>query len=178
MRRTADRGHAFPVESYRRRIDWAARRVWYAIVLVSIGGGAGCSAPEDPARVALRERLRDEQRLTDAELAQVRAVIARAIDGKVVRVREGTETRVLREEERADVFNMLEHPEGLFDEGLRRESDGLVRVLNAPGRSNNAEIEASQRLWIDVEALSPRRYLFQYAFPGYGDVAFDLIVQP
>ena len=147
-------------------------------MLGCVAVGAGCSAPEDPARVALRERFRNEQRLTDAELAQVRAVIARAIDGKVVRARDGTESRVLQAEERAEVFNMLEHPEGLFDEGLRREAEGLVRVLNAPGKSNNAEIEASQRLWVDVETLLPRRYLFQYAFPGYGDVAFDLLVEP
>jgi hypothetical protein len=157
----------------------APRLVGCAIVLASIGAGVGCSAPEDPARVALRERLRDERRLTDEELTQVRAIIARVIEGKVVLAREGTEARELKGDERAEVFNMLEHPEGLFDEGLRHESDKtLVRVLNAPGRSNNAEIEASQRLWIDVEALSPRRYLFQYAFPGYGDVAFDLVVQP
>jgi hypothetical protein len=161
-----------------RRFNRATRLLWRSIVLASAGAGVGCSAPEDPARVTLRERLRDERRLSDDELAQVRTVIAHAIDGKVVRAREGTETRELKGEERGEVFNMLEHPEGLFDEGLRRESDGLVRVLNAPGKSNNAEIEASQRLWIDVETLSPRRYLFQYAFPGYGDVAFDLIVQP
>ena len=161
-----------------RRFNRATRLLWRSIVLASAAAGVGCSAPEDPARVALRERLRDEQRLTDAELAQVRAVIARAIEGKVVRAREETETRELKADERAEVFNMLEHPEGLFDEGLRRESDGLVRVLNAPGKSNNAEIEASQRLWVDVEALLPRRYLFQYAFLGYGDVAFDLIVEP
>ena len=161
-----------------RRFTRATRLLWRSIVLASAAAGVGCSAPEDPARVALRERLRDERRLSDDELAQVRAVIARAIDGKVVRAREGTETRVLENAERAEVFNMLEHPEGLFDEGLIRESDWLVRVLNAPGKSNNAEIEASQRLWIDVEALAPRRYLFQYAFPGYGDVAFDLLVEP
>ena len=161
-----------------RSRDRTTRLAWPAILLAGIAVLVGCSAPEDPARVTLRERLRDEQQLTDAELAQVRAVIARAIDGNVVRAREGNETRELKNAERADVFNMLEHPEGLFDEGLRREPEGLVRVLNAPGKSDNLEIEASQRLWIDVEALTPRRYLFQYAFPGYGDVAFDLVVEP
>jgi len=192
LRRTAHRSHAFLVRSAdgmtdrvssdRRRdgsLRHRARLVGCAIVLASIAAGEGCTAPEDPARVTLRERLRDERRLTDDELTQVRAVIARAIEGKVVLAREGTEARELKGDERAEVFNMLEHPEGLFDEGLRHESDTtLVRVLNAPGKSNNAEIEASQRLWIDVEALEPRRYLFQYAFPGYGDVAFDLAVQP
>jgi hypothetical protein len=73
---------------------------------------------------------------------------------------------------------MLSNRAGVYDEGLRREGKTTYRVLNAPGRSNNAEIEASQRLWIDVETFVPVRYQFSYAFPGYGDYAYDLAVGP
>ncbi len=73
---------------------------------------------------------------------------------------------------------MLSQPAGMFDEGLRRERGAALRVLNAPGRSTNAEIEAAQRLLIDIETLLPRRYQFDYAVAGPDDFAVDLAVSP
>jgi hypothetical protein len=49
------------------------------------------------------------------------------------------------------------------------------RVLNAPGRSRDSEVEAARQLWVEVETFLPRRFQFTYAFPGYGDYAFDLV---
>ena len=73
---------------------------------------------------------------------------------------------------------MLTLPAGVFDEGLRREGEAVARVLNGPARSDNVEIETTQRLLIDVRAVLPRRYEFSYAFPGYGqDQAYDLIIE-
>ncbi len=73
---------------------------------------------------------------------------------------------------------MLSQPAGMFDEGLRRERGAALRVLNAPGRSTKAEIEAAQRLLIDIETLLPRRYQFDYAVAGPDDFAVDLAVSP
>ena len=81
----------------------------------------------------------------------------------------------MSQDQHAVVFGMLSNRAGVYDEGLRREGGNSFRVLNGPGRSDNAEIEASQRLWIDVETFVPLRYQFTYAFPGYGDYAYDLI---
>ena len=98
--------------------------------------------------------------------------------GKTVRIKEGAAVRVMTEEERTVIFGMLAEPAGMFDEGVRREDSVTVRVLNAPGRSLNSEIEATRRLSVDTQTMLPRRFQFAYAFPGYGDYAFDLIVDP
>ena len=135
-----------------------------------------CARAEDPARSALRGRLRQETSLSDEELARVCTEVARTVAGKSFRVKDGEVTRELSREQQDVIFGMLSNRAGLYDEGLRRENGTSYRVLNAPGRSDNAEIEVSQRLWIAVETLLPLRYQFTYAFPGYGDYAYDLIL--
>ena len=40
------------------------------------------------------------------------------------------------------------------------------------------EIEAAQRLWVDIGTLLPHRYQFTYAFPGYGDYEYQLTIRP
>ena len=39
------------------------------------------------------------------------------------------------------------------------------------------QIEAFRRLWVDVETFLPRRFEFAYAFPGFGDYSYDLVVE-
>jgi hypothetical protein len=137
---------------------------------------AACGPSEDPGRVALRMRLRQEARLSSDELARVRDEVGKTIAGKRLRIKEGPRGRPLDDDQRAVVFGMLTEPAGMYDEGLRREAQATFRVLNAPGRSHDSEVEATRRLWIDVDTFLPRRFQFTYAFPGYGDYAFDLIV--
>jgi hypothetical protein len=50
-------------------------------------------------------------------------------------------------------------------------------VLNAPAKSNNAEYEASRKLWIDVQTFLPQRFEFVYGVAGLGDYAFDLAIE-
>jgi hypothetical protein len=136
---------------------------------------SGC-ARENPERAALRERLKQTSPLSNEELGRLGDEVSKTMAGKTF-LREGAESPRIEGEQRAIVFGMLTEPAGLFDEGLR-ENDGVTcRVINAPGISNNAEIEASRRLWIDVETLLPRRFEFAYAFPGLGDYSFDLTVE-
>jgi hypothetical protein len=137
---------------------------------------AGC-AREDPARAALRERLKQTNPLSNEELGHLRDEVGRTIANKHVRIKEGAATREFDEGQRYVVLGMLTEPAGMFDEGLRQEAGTTIRVLNSPGESANAEIEASRRMWIDIETFLPRRFEFTYAFPGNGDYAFDLAVE-
>jgi hypothetical protein len=148
--------------------------VW---LLLSIAA-SGCGRPEDPARVELRARLVLESQLSNEELARLRDEVSRTIAGRRFLVKQGDGTRELEPQQQRLLFEMLSEPAGMYDEGLRRETGVAVRVLNAPGRSTNAEIEASQRLFIDVETFLPRRYQFDYAFPSAEDFAVDLAVAP
>jgi hypothetical protein len=50
-------------------------------------------------------------------------------------------------------------------------------VFNAPGASNNPEIEASRRLFVDVETFLPLRFEFAYAYPNPDDYSLDLIIE-
>lgn len=135
---------------------------------------SACAPPEDPARVALRARASQEARLQGEELAAFREEVARTIGGKKVSLSAVGMTRPLTDEERPVILGMLEDPAGLFDEGLKTEDGVVLRVLNAPAESTNAEIEAARRLYVDVKTLLPRRFEFFHAFAGYGDYAFEL----
>lgn len=143
-----------------------------AVLLV----GCGSSEPQVPA--ALRERLHQETRLTDAEVGQVRLEVGRRVGDRAIRLTEGGTSRVLDAEERRGVLEVVTLDAGVFDEGVRREGTTTFRVLNGPARSTNAEIEASQRLWVDADTLLPRRYEFAYAFPGVGeDRVYELTIE-
>lgn len=148
--------------------------MWLLLLLTA----TGCARPEDPARVELRARLKLDAQLSHDELARVRDEVKQHIVGKRFRIKDGESTRELSKEQQALLFEMLSEPAGMFDEGLRRNGGAALRILNAPGRSNNAEVEASQRLFIDIETFLPRRYQFDYAFPSADDFALDLVVEP
>lgn len=139
----------------------------------------GSCARDDRVPAALRDRLAAETRLSDEELTRVRLEAGRRVGERTVRIHEGAVSRPLDAAERAGVLEVLTLPAGVFDEGVRRDGGATYRVLNGPARSTHQEIEASQRLWLDVETLLPRRYEFAYAFPGAGeDRAYDLTVDP
>lgn len=135
----------------------------------------GCGPNDDPAREALRERLRQEARLSNDELARLRDEITRAMANKTFWITQSAGLQPLDDEQRQVVFGLLSEPAGMYDEGVRREAEKTFRVLNAPGRSRDSEVEAARHLWVEVETFLPRRFQFTYAFPGYGDYAFDLI---
>jgi hypothetical protein len=135
----------------------------------------GCGPSEDPGRAALRARLRQEARLSSDELASLREEIARAMTGKAFWIKEGADLHPMDDEQRVVVFGLLHESAGMYDEGLRRDARMTFRVLNAPGRSRDSEVEAARHLWVEVETFLPRRFQFTYAFPGYGDYAFDLV---
>jgi len=137
-----------------------------------------CSLPEDPARTAFRARLQQNASLSSGELAQLLDTVRATTAAKRFRIKEGTSGRELDDEQRTLVFGMLSNPAGLFDEGLKRDGGSTFRVLNAPGEPLNAEVEASRRLWIDIETFLPRHFEFSYAVPGFGDYGYDLVVQP
>jgi hypothetical protein len=149
---------------------------WLAVVLTL--AAVGCERQEDPGRVELRARLKREAQLSNDELGVLRNEVTRTIVGKRFRIKEGATTRELSAEQQTMLFEMLGDPAGMFDEGLRRDRGAALRVLNAPGRSNNSEIEASQRLFVDIETFLPKRYQFDYAFPSADDFAVDLVVAP
>ncbi len=136
---------------------------------------AGCGRPDDPARVALRQRLAQEAALSPAELGQLVAEVNRGMAGKTFHAKDGESTRALGAEQHEVVFGMLSDPIGMFDEGRRESEGGSYRILNAPGPSSNAEIEVIRRLWIDIETLLPGRFQFNYAFPNPDDYTLDLV---
>jgi hypothetical protein len=154
-------------------------RLWrlYGWLLLFLWVASACGRPEDPATVALRARLNQQPQLSSDELTRLRQQVSSAIAGKQVLIRDGASTRSLDEQQRATVLGMLTEPAGMFDEGLRQQSGATFRVLNSPADSANPEIEASRRLMIDVTTFLPRRFEFAYAFAGYGDYGFDLVVR-
>ena len=135
-----------------------------------------CGAREDPQRTALRERMTQEAQLSQEEIGGVFAQINHALEGKTVRVSRGTATTDLGATENEVVLRMLRERAGVFDEGLRSGGGRRARVFNAPAVSNNPEIEATQRLFVDVETFLPLRFEFAYAFPSPDDYSLDLIV--
>ena len=137
---------------------------------------SACGRPEDPARVELRARLKQNVQLSNEDLGRMLDEVRLAVAGNTFRIKEGAATKELDAEQRAVIFGMLTNSSGMYDEGLRLEAGGAFRVLNAPGSPLNSEIEGTRRLWIDVETFLPRRFDFAYAVPGFGDYSFELVV--
>lgn len=137
---------------------------------------SGCGPKEDPARTALRVRLKQEIRLTDEELGRELDEVSRTVAAKTVRFQQDGATRELNEQQREDVLGMLTNRAGVYDEGLRVDGGATVRIVNAPGRSLNSEYEATRRLLVDVETFLPRRFEFSYSVQGLGDYSVDLLM--
>jgi hypothetical protein len=147
-----------------------------ALLLASIAISA-CGRPEDPARIALRERIKQDTRLYDEELTRFIDETARSIEGKMVLIKTGNTTAALDVEQRETVLGMLIDRAGVFDEGLRTDNGVVSRVLNAPGVSPSPEIEATRRLLIDVETFLPRRFEFTFFLVDLGNYSYDLVVE-
>lgn len=147
--------------------------MWALVVVCA----AGCGAREEDVPSGLRDRLKQERRLGDEELGQLRAEVGRRVGTRTIRITDGGVSRALDGEERDAVLDVLSLEAGVFDEGLRSYAGKTFRILNGPAPSSNAEIEASQRLWVDADTLLPGRYEYTYAFPGYGaDRTYELAV--
>jgi hypothetical protein len=147
-----------------------------ALILLATIGLVSCTAREDPARIELRSRLKQQQSLTAAEIGRVFDEVAKAMQSKRVRIARGSTATDLGAAEREVALGMLTDRTGVFDEGLRSGGGRQARVFNAPGQSNNPEIEASRRLFVDVETFLPLRFEFAYAFPSPDDYSYDLEV--
>jgi len=147
-----------------------------ALILLATIGLASCTSRQDPARIELRSRLKQQAALSADEIGRVFDEVSRALQGKTVRIVRGSTATDLGAAERDVVLGMLADRTGVFDEGLRSGGGRQARVFNAPGQSNNPEIEASRRLFVDVETFLPLRFEFAYAFPSPDDYAYDLQV--
>ena len=141
--------------------------------LVACAVVSACGVREDPARRELSQRLRQDAQLSSEELGRFRAEISRTMADKTL-LRQGPEE--LDAEQRELIFDMLAGPAGLFDEGMKMLGEKTFRVLNAPARSTDAEVEAFQRLWIDVETFLPFRFELAHAVQGYEAYSIDLVV--
>ena len=148
-----------------------------ALVLVCLIGSVACSPAENPERTALIARLGQEGQLSPDEIGRVFEQVDQVLRGKTVRVAHGAISTDLGDAERAVVLGMIGDRAGVFDDGLRTGGGRQARVFNAPGRSNNPEIEATRRLFVDVETFLPLRFEFSYAFPSPDDYSLDLMVK-
>ena len=147
-----------------------------AVLFVVLIVVAGCTPAENPDRAELRARLAQEGQLSQEEIARVFEQVGQALRHKTIRVARGTTSTSLGDAERSVVLGMLGDRAGVFDEGLRSGGGRRARVFNAPGLSNNPEIEATRRLFVDVETFLPLRFEFAYAFPSPDDYTLDLMV--
>lgn len=147
-----------------------------AILLLATVGLARCAPAEDPQRAELRTRLAQEGQLSQEEIGRVFEQVDQALQGRTIRVSRGATTSDLGAPEREVVLGMLRDRAGVFDEGLRSGGGRRARLFNAPAVSNNPEIEAMQRLFVDVETFLPLRFEYAYAFPSPDDYSLDLVV--
>jgi hypothetical protein len=148
-----------------------------ALVCVWLTGIAACSPAETPERAELRASLAQEERLSPEQIARVFEQVDQALQGKTISVARGATTTDLSAAERDGVLGMLSDRAGVYDEGLRTGGGRRARVFNAPGVSNNPEIEAMRRLFVDVETFLPLRFEFSYAFASPDDYSLDLVVK-
>jgi len=147
-----------------------------AVLFVVLIVVAACTPAENPDRAELRARLAQDGQLSQEEIARVFEQVGQVLQHKTVRVARGTTSTALGDAERSVVLGMLGDRAGVFDEGLRSGGGRRARVFNAPGLSNNPEIEATRRLFVDVETFLPLRFEFAYAFPSPDDYSLDLMV--
>lgn len=174
--RTTTAGPAAARPASIRNISNARLAVGLTLLLAGVALPA-CAPAEPRERAELRARLGQEARLSEPEVDRLCDEVARSVEGKSVRITVHGGTATPEGDQRAEVFSLLRDRAGVYDEGLKREGAISYRILNGPGKSDNAEVEATQRLWVDVATLIPRRYEFTYAFQGYGDYAYDLAVE-
>jgi hypothetical protein len=148
--------------------------MWRAVWLLTAATSLAACQAEDPSRVAMRARLKQESRVTPEEVRGLFAQVAPVIAGKQVQVTQGALTRTLDDRERATVLGLLSDPGEVYDGGLRVDGKNVWRGLKTGGTPALSELDATQTLWIDVDSFVPRRYEFEYSSPGFGDYAYEL----
>lgn len=137
---------------------------------------SGCGKPEDPARLALRARLKQGARLSTEELSGLLDEARRSLVGKTVRYRQNDVTAELDPDQRKVVLGMLDDRNGVYDEGLQTSDNARTRVINAPGDSIDAEYVTIRRLWIDVDTFLPRHFELTNDVARTGGYSLDLLV--
>lgn len=131
-----------------------------------------------PVATTLQRRLAEPAVLRPDELAALIGHTAQAVEGRRLRVTDGTISRPVDERGRQVLFLVLSGTVPLEDVGVRTSDGGRVRGLRAPATPPRSEVGAKQTLWIDIDTLLPRRFEFAYEVPGLGDLAYDLVFDP
>jgi hypothetical protein len=163
------------MRSVRLKMNFFVMTPLRLVLLVGLCALSGCGKPEDPARVELRARLKQDARLTPPEIERVMDEVNKALAGKTVRFTLDGAARDFDDEQRAVVLGMLTYRAGVYDEGLRTDGGRTSRVLNGPGKSASSEYEATRKLWIDPETFLPRHFEFSYGVGGMPGYSFDLV---
>src|SRR4051812_44041316 len=105
--RSTGTGPAPPVAPATTR-HFSNARLALAMVLTLAGIAISACAPaEDPARVELRARLKQETRLSEAELGRLCDELARSIEKKSVRITVHDGPVITDGDRRAEVFSVL-----------------------------------------------------------------------
>lgn len=150
-------------------------RAWIALLFAF--GTLACARANDPATVALRARLSQDQTLSRDEIARLYQAVAPVIAGKALSVRQGAITRTLDEKERIAVLGILSDPAAVYDGGVWTDGAHTWRGIKAGATPAHSEIDATETLWIDVDTFLPIRYDFEFSLPGFGDYSYDLTFQ-
>lgn len=137
------------------------------------------AAQDAPSVTAtLRARLAEPAVLRPEEVAELISQTTQAIEGRGLRVTDGTTSSAVDDRGREILFIILSGTVPIEDVGLQATGSGRVRGLRAPATPPRSEVGAKQTLWIDVATLLPRRFEFAYEVPGLGDIAYDLMFIP
>jgi len=168
--------------AYKRRQDWynpavVLTSVRYVLAFCGLVLLTACGNPEDPARIQLRERLRQQAPLSHEEIASLLDEVHRTVGSGKVRATRGGATADMDERDHDVVLGMLTNHAGVFDEGLRTIENRTLRVVNAPGRPSNAELDAARHLFIDIATFLPAHFEFTSGVAS-DEFVVDLVVEP
>ena len=145
--------------------------VFFAVMVV------GCGKPESPERAALRERLEQPAPLSHEEIDRLLDEVGRSLEGKTVKASQRGVVQDLDPAQHDVVLGMIANHVGVFDEGIRTTEQTTVRIVNAPGRPSNPELDAARHLWIDISTFVPTHFEFTSGV-ATDEFTTDLIVQP
>ncbi|MBM3773027.1 MAG: hypothetical protein FJW27_17425 [Acidimicrobiia bacterium] len=130
------------------------------------------------ATAALRSRLAEPAALAPDELMALIHHTNQAIEGRRLRVTDGTTSSPVDDRGRDVLFVTLSGTVPVEDIGLQSAPAWRLRGLRAPATPPRSEVGAKQTLWIDIATLLPRRFEFAYEIPGLGDITYDLVFDP
>jgi hypothetical protein len=146
------------------------------LAAIIVAGLSGC-AGEDPALAAMRSRLKQQAQLSPEELGRLLDHLSAELSKKDVTFLQDGVVMELDAPQQDVALGMLKERAGVFDEGMRVAGETTLRIINAPGRSPNAENPATRRLLVDVETLLPRRFEYSLDVPDPSAYSLDLVVE-